>query len=118
MSAYSKTQPTPVASGPKIGVTPCGSLLEMVDSFSSTRLRAAQLCLAGEQEGRLGRDVFPFAEARQHLVIIARHCPDLDLRRLKLSLSSLDERIPVLPRGEQRIVGYRQAVPERHLHVH
>ena len=40
MSAYSKTQPTPVASGPRIGVTPCGSLFEMVDSFSSTRLRA------------------------------------------------------------------------------
>src|SRR5207237_7183469 len=40
ISAYSKTQPTPVAYGPRMGVTPWGSLLEMVDSFSSTRLRA------------------------------------------------------------------------------
>src|SRR6184192_1765265 len=39
-SAYSNTQPTPVASGPRIGAVPCGSLLEMVESFSSTRLRA------------------------------------------------------------------------------
>src|SRR2546428_324420 len=39
-SAYSNTQPTPVASGPRIGVTPWGSLLEMLDNFSSTRLRA------------------------------------------------------------------------------
>src|SRR2546426_8034071 len=39
-SAYSNTQPTPVASGPRMGVTPCGSLLEMLESFSSTRLRA------------------------------------------------------------------------------
>src|SRR5437879_13390078 len=37
--AYSNTQPTPVASGPRMGVTPCRSLLQMVDSFSSTRLR-------------------------------------------------------------------------------
>src|SRR5205807_8851464 len=40
ISAYSKTQPTPVASGPRMGVTPWGNLLEMVESFSSTRLRA------------------------------------------------------------------------------
>src|SRR5213082_514414 len=40
MSAYSYTQPTPVASGPRIGVTPFGSRLEMVESFSRTRLRA------------------------------------------------------------------------------
>src|SRR5947207_11533525 len=39
-SAYSNTQPTPVASGPRIGVTPRGSLFEMLDNFSSTRLRA------------------------------------------------------------------------------
>ena len=40
ITAYSKTQPTPVASGPSTGVTPSGMRLEMLESFSSTRLRA------------------------------------------------------------------------------
>ena len=39
-SAYSKTQPTPVASGPSVGVTPSGRRAPAVLRYSSTRLRA------------------------------------------------------------------------------
>ncbi len=39
-SAYSNTQPTPVASGPRRGLTPSGSAPPIPCMYSSTRLRA------------------------------------------------------------------------------
>ena len=40
LSEYMKAQPTPVASGPSAGETPCGSCPPMPLRYSSTRLRA------------------------------------------------------------------------------
>jgi len=55
---------------------------------------------------------------RLRLVVISRHRADLHLRRLKLPLPALDERVPVLAGSEQGAVRHRHAVPQRHLHVH
>src|SRR5437764_1365936 len=118
MSAYSNTQPTPVASGPRIGVTPWGSLLEMVESFSRTRQRTAKLRLARQQEGRLRRDLFSLVQPLQHLVVVSGQDAGLDLHRLESSFAALDESVSMLPGGEQGVVGYGEPVPERNLHVH